>query len=509
MKRRFQPVSVIFYVNCLIVMLLTVYFLFIPGLFLTLNISDPSIRNGGIPREVWRVHKYLTPKYGEWARERIASGKAGKINYMNVPATEWPLFGSVFYLWATENLQKAWEKDRSLSSEAPSKYAKDTIEACKDLLLDPVHHSWVRTHWGDDYMHEQNVFFRSLIIAGLTSYGKLTGSGEYNPLLQDQVDTLSAELDSSPHGVLYDYPDECYPIDVFAAVAWIKRADDFLGTDHSAFIKRERRAFTGKNLDSHGLIPWTVNPVTGEQYVPSRGITNSHILIFAHEIYPDLDGKWYELYEKYFWQDTWLASGWREFYRGSKHGDWTFDVDSGPIMDGFSPSASAFGIATARVNGRLDQAYTLAAQAFAVCWPLPDGQLLGPRLLSDQLNAPYLGEAAVLWQLTETPHKNAEIVKGGHLTTLVYLAFAFYFGFSMLIFISMYFRIRRFIMNPVAEYKWIDVQLAVWIALLLMLTVFLFIYFSVMASIILLLLSRRLPLFKIKKDQKAVIEEHV
>ena len=251
------------YVNALTASCLAVYFLLIPGLMVTRNLCDPALKNGGIPREAWRLHRRLAPRYERWAKARIASKKAARVYYLNVPGTEWPLFGSVFYLWATEHLQDAWQDDPSRAPEAPIAYARGAIEACKDLLLDPSHHTWVRKHWGDDYMHDQNVFFRSLIIAGLTSYEQLVGSGEYLPLLRDQIDTLSAELDASPHGVLYDYPRECYPIDVFAAVAWIRRADAVAGTDHSAFIARERRAFEGRRLDKNGLIPWLVDPQTG------------------------------------------------------------------------------------------------------------------------------------------------------------------------------------------------------------------------------------------------------
>jgi len=70
------------------------------------------------------------------------------------------MFGSVFYLAATENLQAAWERDHGLSAVAPAVYARRTIDAAVDLILDPVHHTWVRTHWGPDYLHRENVFFR-------------------------------------------------------------------------------------------------------------------------------------------------------------------------------------------------------------------------------------------------------------------------------------------------------------------------------------------------------------
>jgi len=58
----------------------------------------------------------------------------------------------------------------------------------------------------------------------ITSHARLTGSQDHLDMLRDQMDSLSHELDASPWGLLDDYPDECYPIDVFAATYLIRRA---------------------------------------------------------------------------------------------------------------------------------------------------------------------------------------------------------------------------------------------------------------------------------------------
>ena len=84
-----------------------------------------------------------------------------------------------------------------------------------------------------------------MLIQGLTSYERLTGNHRQLALLRNQVETLSAEIAASPHGWLHDYPGECYPIDVFAAVWSIRRADIVLGTDHHTFVERELRGLMG------------------------------------------------------------------------------------------------------------------------------------------------------------------------------------------------------------------------------------------------------------------------
>jgi hypothetical protein len=103
------------------------------------------------------------------------------LNTTNVSGTEWPLFSSVFYLWATEALQEAWEKDPSLARVMPAEDARGAIEAVAALVADPNHATWVKAYWGDDYLQHENLFYRMLLISGLTRYQKLSGVKAYQP----------------------------------------------------------------------------------------------------------------------------------------------------------------------------------------------------------------------------------------------------------------------------------------------------------------------------------------
>jgi len=47
------------------------------------------------------------------------------------------------------------------------------------LVADPNHAAWVKAHWGADYLHHQNVFYRELLMAGLTTSRKLTGDRQW------------------------------------------------------------------------------------------------------------------------------------------------------------------------------------------------------------------------------------------------------------------------------------------------------------------------------------------
>lgn len=462
MKNMTYRMRIIIGVNALVMVGLALYFFIGPGLLVISDVADPAVRSTGIPRAAWRSHRYLTPRYERWARARVTSGAAGELDLYNVPGTEWPIFGSVYYLWATENLQAAWERGEGRTAIAPAVYAADTIEACVELIMDPVHHTWVQTHWGTNYMHRENAFFRSLIIAGLTSYENLTGNGRYREVLQDQTDTLTMELDRSRLGVLDDYPGECYPIDILAVWACIRRADVLLGTDHSVAIERARRAFEGDMLDPRGLPPYVIESHSGEHLGPSRGVGNSYVLIFMPELWPDLAPLWYERYETHFWQDRGWAAGFREFPPDEPNSEWGYDVDAGPILAGFSPAANAFGLAAAKVNGRLDHAYTLGAQVLAACWPLPGGGMLGTRFLSDPRHAPYLGEACMLFFLSHATPPGTVVREGGRVMPVVFMLYAVYFGGGGLILLAVGLSWRRRGKRVPAE----AVQYVIWLALI-------------------------------------------
>jgi hypothetical protein len=289
------------------------------------------------------------------------------------------------------------------------------------LIIDPKHATWVKKHWGEDYLHRENVFYRMLVISALTSREKLLHDGAHIDLLRDQVETFAHELDSSKTGLLEDYPGECYPADVIAALMSIKRADAVLGTDHSKIIQRGLRAFTGTRSTRLQLPPYMAGSATGLPCSEARGCANSYVCLNAPELWPAQARQWYEIYDRFFWQQRLTAVGYREYAKDVPHSDWTIDVDAGPVIAGHGVAASAFGVGAARKNGRFDRAYPLAAEMLATVGELPNGVLVIPRLLSNLSDAPMLGEAAILWQLSIQPEKGFPVKTGGSTPLYVYI----------------------------------------------------------------------------------------
>jgi len=414
-------------INAVVMILLSLYALLIPAAMLICDLRDPGLYSDEIPRCAFRWHRALSPKYEKWARGRVESGAATKLTTENISGTEWPVFGSVFYLWATEALQQAFHENPTLAPSSPRGYARGAIEAAAALVADPNHANWVKDHWGDAYHQKENLFYRMLLISGLTSYQKLTGHTRYEALLRSQVESLARELDESSYGLLDDYPGQCYPVDILPAIAAIRRADAVLGTDHAGFAARAIRGFQETRLDEDtGLPAYMVDSRTGRAKDSARGVGLSFMLTWAPELWPEVACDWYAKYERQFWQrGRWLA-GFREYPKDIDVGWLVFnDVDAGPVVGGYGAAACAFGIGAARAMGRFDHAYPLAVQAIVGSWPLPDGTLLGPRVLSNLSDAPYLGEAAVLFALTRKPVLASVAAPRASLPWLVYAGILF------------------------------------------------------------------------------------
>jgi len=152
--------------------------------------------------------------------------------------------------------------------------------------------------------------------------------------------------------------------------------------------------------------------------------------LIAPELWPAHARQWFELHDRFFWQERMTAVGYREFPKDIPHSDWTMDVDAGPVIAGHGVAASAFGVGAARKNGRFDRAYPLATEMLATVFELPNGTLALPRVLSDMSDAPMLGETAILWQLTVQPEKGIAVRSGGGIPTFTYILLISVFVFG-------------------------------------------------------------------------------
>jgi hypothetical protein len=224
----------------------------------------------------------------------------------------------------------------------------------------------------------------------------------------------------------------------------------------------------------------------------------------APELWPAQARQWYALYDKFFWQERMTAVGYREFTRDVRHSNWMMlDVDAGPVIAGYGVAASAFGVGAARKNGRFDRAYPLAGELLATVVQLPNGVLALPRLLSNLSDAPMLGEAAILWQLSVQPEKGFPVKPGGSLPAYVYIVLAAMFRLGVWLIMTALWRFHEAGRPPEPDVRAPKIQAAVWICLILGAGVALWRGHGLTATLVIILASI-LPMVKKKKAPRGV-----
>jgi len=223
------------------------------------------------------------------------------------------------------------------------------------------------------------------------------------------------------------------------------------------------------------------------------------MLIWAPELWPETAREWYAKYEEQFWQQGRWFAGFREYPKDVDVGWFALDdVDSGPVVGGYGAAASAFGIGAARAMGRFDHAYTLAAQAIVGSWPLPNGTLLGPRMLSNISDAPYLGEAAVLFVLTRGSVDMGEVAEQGKLPLSVYVVITLFICLGVYEVLATIYRTWRWHKRHAKMFVPLPgVQVSVWLVLITS-AVLTWTTLSVCVGLIILLTTQLIP-FRVKK----------
>lgn len=399
-------------------LLFAVFFFVYPALTCAWVLLDPAVRTTGQSRLITFWFRQTAGRYERWADRFLAEQRAAHLNPEHVAATEWPMFGSVFFLLTAEQLHADGRVD------ARSGAIRRAVDRARDIVVSRDTATWVRHKWGDSYLDRENVFYRMLLMMGLTAHARITGADTDRELLHAQWTGLARELMTSPYHVLNDYPGECYPVDVVWSVAAIQRAAALEGTNANELAAALIRSLEGPLKSSNGLPAYQAEVTSGYCVQASRGCGNSGLLLFA----PDLDAEqalaWYQLYASNFWNSTdWLA-GFTEIARGQT--TQVMDVDSGPIIAGFGTVASAFGIGAARRAGDLDRAAQLTWQAVACSWPTPAGFLVPGLMGKLAIDGWCLGEVALLFSMTRPLPAGESAAATHHAPGIVWALFLFY-----------------------------------------------------------------------------------
>lgn len=399
-----------------------VFFMYPAGLLAVL-ILDSHLARTGESRLVPRWFASAAGRYHSWAAAYLDTQQARTLSHDDVAATEWPMFGSVFFLLTAEELHAQGKID------ATQGRVRRAVEKAAEVVASPVTATWVVTKWGRTYLERENVFYRMLLLMGLSSYEQITGEDRYHALMSRQRSLMARELSSAKLHLLDDYPGECYPNDLLWAVAAIQRAARLDGANHDELAASMMAAFDGPLRTTQGVPAFQVDSESGCISQSARGCGNSGILLFAHELDPVIADQWYRAHVAHFWKDTGWIAGFTETPLDSPAG--FSDVDSGPVLFGFGSVASAFGIGAAKSAGRLDHAVPLTLEAVACSWPTPFGWLVPGSLGWLAADGGCLGEVALLFSMTRPFHGHAFVPFTGGIPRIVWALMLLYLAFGL------------------------------------------------------------------------------
>jgi hypothetical protein len=189
----------------------------------------------------------------------------------------------------------------------------------------------------------------------------LRASGPHDPvpfnLAQFQADcdtfVLALALNDSPF--LESYPAAVWPVDTTVGIAALAIADPFLQHRHQASIATWLERARQRGDLATGALPHRAT----EQGMPAGGARGGSLAMMSFvlaEVDPAFARRQYQALRQHFVDYHAGVVAVREYPHG---GDGPGDIDSGPLLFGFSASASVLGVGAAIANGDAALADTL------------------------------------------------------------------------------------------------------------------------------------------------------
>lgn len=224
-------------------------------------------------------------------------------------------------------------------------------------------HPVIAGRFGTNDLLPHGTFYHGWRLLLLVDRAALTGDATQLAEVSSEARAIAAALDENP--LPSSYPGAAWPCDVVVALAAVHRANRLVEVPGLADVtKRWFEAMESHRDPSNGLLVHQ----RGESR--ARGASQSLIQVFLPDIDPERAAREWVIYKQAFLSPTLGLVGIREHAHGV---DAPGDVDSGPLVNGVSASASAVTLAAARRHGDVELATVLDREADLLGLPLPAG----------------------------------------------------------------------------------------------------------------------------------------
>lgn len=207
---------------------------------------------------------------------------------------------------------------------------------------------------------------------------------------------LATAFDAAPTPYLTAYPSQAWPVDSTVAVASLRLHDKLLPPRYAGTVDRWLAGVRRRLDPATGLLPHTVDPVSGAPTSVARGTSQSIIQRFLVDVDPAFARSQYLRFRSLFVvRPLRLGPAVREYPVGTEGPG---DVDSGPLPLGVSLSATAvtLGAAAVQGDGRLAGALANYGELIGVPVSTPWSKRYAAGVLP-------VGDAFVAWSKTARP----------------------------------------------------------------------------------------------------------
>jgi len=207
---------------------------------------------------------------------------------------------------------------------------------------------------------------------------------------------LAAAFDAAPTPYLAAYPGQAWPVDSTVAAASLRLHDKLLPPRYVGTVGRWLAGVRQRLDPATGLLPHTVDPVSGAPTSVARGTSQSIIQRFLVDVDPAFARSQYLRFRSLFVvRPLRLGPAVREYPVGT---DGPADVDSGPLPLGVSLSATAvtLGAAAVQGDGRLAGALANYGELIGVPVSTPWSKRYAVGVLP-------IGDAFLAWSKTARP----------------------------------------------------------------------------------------------------------
>lgn len=276
--------------------------------------------------------------------------------------------------WAFATWQMAALGYAQIGLEHPETRARNLARAdeCLDRALSKPIRAFDTLLWDEDPLesldgdHDHAAYLGYVDLS--LSYARLLDWNDAHAEINDRITAaLVRRLEHSTTLMLQTYPGDVYPPDNTAVAGAIALYDRATGADHSALLHRWAERVRKNYTDPKTGLLYQHLRVDGRPDAPGRGSGTALGVYFLSFLDDPISAELDRALTRELDGDVLGFGAVREYAAGSAAGHG--DVDSGPLVLGFSPVATGFSLAGARLTG--DRARFARYEATAVTVGIP------------------------------------------------------------------------------------------------------------------------------------------